>query len=176
MATQTINGNLTTHGTVSGNLNTHGRLSGGLSVGGGTTDYNELENKPTYNGHIIEGELTSESLGIWQPKNFSTEEQNTGIKWIDGKDLYQKTYVFTTASGYQLIPLNIDNIETFFIKNAFIRTNVEVAVLSSYRGASANSEEFIGLLNVQNKSFDYRCGVDLIGGTGVITILYTKSL
>lgn len=76
--------------TITGNLSTNGRLSGLLSVGGGTTDYNELENKPTYNGYIIEGALTNESLGIWQPKNFSTEEQNTGIKWIDGSDIYYK--------------------------------------------------------------------------------------
>lgn len=87
MAVQNISGNLTTHGTVRGTLNTKGRLSGTLSVGGGTTDYNELENKPTYNGHVIEGDMTNETLGIWQPKNFSTEEQNTGIKWIDGKDI-----------------------------------------------------------------------------------------
>lgn len=86
--------------TITGNLSTNGRLSGALSVGGGTTDYNELENKPTYNGHVIEGELTSESLGVWQPKNFSTEEQNTGIKWVDGKDIYQKiiTPVVTTTN------------------------------------------------------------------------------
>lgn len=76
--------------TIIGSLSTSGRLSGALSVGGGTTDYNELENKPTYNGHVIEGELTNESLGIWQPKNFSTEEQNTGLKWIDGKDIYER--------------------------------------------------------------------------------------
>lgn len=76
--------------TITGRLSTSGRLSGALSVGGGTTDYNELENKPTYNGHIIEGDLTNESLGIWQPKNFSTEEQSTGIKWIDGSDIYYK--------------------------------------------------------------------------------------
>lgn len=29
--------------------------------------------------------------------NFSTEEQKTGIKWIDGKDVYQKTVVGDTA-------------------------------------------------------------------------------
>ena len=78
--------------TITGRLSTSGRLSGALSVGGGTTDYNELENKPTYNGHIIEGDLTSESLGIWQPKNFSTEEQNTGIKWIDGSPIYVRVF------------------------------------------------------------------------------------
>ena len=78
--------------TITGRLSTSGRLSGALSVGGGTTDYNELENKPTYNGHVIEGDMTNESLGIWQPKIFSTEEQNTGLKWIDGKDIYFKIF------------------------------------------------------------------------------------
>lgn len=73
-----------------GTLQGDSRLSGGLSVGGGTTDYNELENKPTYNGHIIEGDLTSEILGIWQPKNFSTDEQSTGLKWLDGRDILFK--------------------------------------------------------------------------------------
>lgn len=84
--------------TIIGSLSTSGRLSGALSVGGGTTDYNELENKPTYNGHIIEGDMTNETLGIWQPKNFSTEEQNTGLKWINGKDIYFKTLTFTIGS------------------------------------------------------------------------------
>ena len=27
--------------------------------------------------------------------NFSTEEQNTGVKWIDGKDIYFKTFVIS---------------------------------------------------------------------------------
>ena len=82
--------------TITGRLSTSGRLSGALSVGGGTTDYNELENKTTYNGHVIEGDMTNESLGIWQPKNFSTEEQNTGLKWIDGKDICVISIEFNT--------------------------------------------------------------------------------
>lgn len=163
-----------TRDTIIGTLQGDSRLSGDMSIGG-TTDYNELENKPSINGVELAGNVTIENLGIWQPKNFSTEEQNTGLKWIDGKDLYQKTYVFTTSSGYQLVTLNVNNIETMFIKNAFIRTNTEVAVLGSYRGSSPSAEEFIGLLNVSNKSFDYRCGSNLIGGTGVVTILYTKT-
>lgn len=68
--------------TITGRLSTSGRLSGALSVGGGTTDYNELENKPTYNGHIIEGDMTNESLGIWQPFDLiPNTEYDTGIKW-----------------------------------------------------------------------------------------------
>lgn len=53
---------------LTGRLSTPVTLRGDVyrSVGG-TSDYNELENKPTYNGHILEGDMTSESLGIRTP-------------------------------------------------------------------------------------------------------------
>lgn len=30
--------------------------------------------------------------------NYSTEEQDTGLKWIDGRTIYQKTFVFENSS------------------------------------------------------------------------------
>lgn len=38
--------------------------------------------------------------------NFSTEEQNTGIKWIDGKDIYLKVYdlIVPNSSGLYSFP------------------------------------------------------------------------
>ena len=53
-----------TRDNIVGTLHGNSRLSGGLSVGGGVTDYNELENRPSINGHILEGDQTSEDLGI----------------------------------------------------------------------------------------------------------------
>lgn len=90
--------------TITGRLSTSGRLSGALSVGGGTTDYNELENRPSINGEILEG-----NMNLWQPKNFSTEEQNTGLKWIDGKDIYviTKNVTFNSSFVDMPIPTNI---------------------------------------------------------------------
>ena len=117
-----------TRDNIVGTLQGDSRLSGGLSVGGGTTDYNELENKPTYNGHIIEGDMTNETLGIWQPKNFSTTEQNTGIKWIDGKDIYHITIEFNTeiiASYTSWTPVTMPNLPTYydtFINNIAINS------------------------------------------------------
>ena len=32
--------------------------------GGGTSDYNNLDNKPSINGHTLSGNKTSEQLGI----------------------------------------------------------------------------------------------------------------
>lgn len=33
--------------------------------------------------------------------NYSTEEQDTGLKWIDGKTIYQKSYIFTDGDFHQ---------------------------------------------------------------------------
>lgn len=179
MAVQNITGNLTTHGTVRGTLNTKGRLSGALSVGGGTTDYNELENKPTYNGHIIEGDLTSESLGIWQPKNFTTEEQNTGLKWIDGKDIYFKTFDLSS----KILP---DNTWSNDILNT-ANTGINIIFDKSYFKLAGYGTLFpYSYYRGQNEYFTYDIIVDKMNvrpnmnaGTnvlaGIICIFYTKN-
>lgn len=87
-------------------------ISGG---GGGTSDYNDLTNKPKINGIGLIDNLTSHELELQDEINFSgdasqylngegnfttppsgvisysTSEQATGKKWIDGKDIYIKT-------------------------------------------------------------------------------------
>lgn len=78
-----------TRDNIVGTLHGNSRLSGSLSVGGGVTDYNELENRPSINEHILEGDMSLADLGIWQPKDFTTDEQNTGIKFLSN-DLYYK--------------------------------------------------------------------------------------
>lgn len=165
--------------TITGRLSTSGRLSGQLSVGGGTTDYNELENKPTYNGHIIEGDLTNESLGIWQPKNFSTEEQNTGLKWIDGKDIFFKIYDLSD----RIIPdntwtndiLNTANtgINIIFEKSYFKLTGEETLFpYSYYRG---NSEFFTHIVNIDKINVRPNMNAGVSVRAGIISIFYTKN-
>lgn len=48
----------------------------GTSSGGGTSDYNDLENKPKINNVVLEGNLTLDDLGIIIPdlKNYITED------------------------------------------------------------------------------------------------------
>ena len=45
---------------------------------------------------------TDEHSGGGSSIDYSTTEQDTGIKWVDGKSVYQKTYVFDppTPGGY----------------------------------------------------------------------------
>ena len=78
-----------TRDNIVGTLHGDDHVQGALSVGGGVSSYNELTDLPTLNGETIIGDMS-----IWQPKDFSTTEQNMGIKWINGKPLYQKVVVF----------------------------------------------------------------------------------
>lgn len=43
-----------------------------------------------------DGTLSTDGAGLI---NYSTEEQDTGITWIDGKKIYQKTYNIGNATG-----------------------------------------------------------------------------
>ena len=47
-----------------------------IEAGGGTTDYNDLVNKPKINGQTLEGNMTPEELQIEQPL---TEQQMTDL-------------------------------------------------------------------------------------------------
>lgn len=64
-----------------------------------------------YNGHLqsTKGGGGSSGGGV----DYSTTEQNTGMKWIDGKPIYQKTYHFIEASAtvekdYDISSDNVD--------------------------------------------------------------------
>lgn len=53
---------------------------------------------------------------------YSTTEKVVG-KWIDGKPLYEKAFVFTTATGLQQwheVNHNIQNIDKIFVKNGYL--------------------------------------------------------
>jgi hypothetical protein len=57
-------------------------MTGSLSLqvtGGGTSDYSELENLPTINGHTVKGDLTTEDLGIKAGYDASYDAENEHI-------------------------------------------------------------------------------------------------
>lgn len=73
---------------LSAKLSTPVNLRGDIYRGvGGTSDYNELENKPSINGDVLEGDIS-----LWQPFNFATTETDTGFKWIDGSPIYVRVF------------------------------------------------------------------------------------
>ena len=63
-----LNGTLSTSGTLDGTLSTSDTLSGTISNGtgsGGTTDYNDLSNKPQINNVTLSGNKTTADLGLF---------------------------------------------------------------------------------------------------------------
>ena len=78
-----------------GGINSRFDMSGNMTGGaGGTSDYNELENKPSINGVTLDGNVSGFDIGIIPPANYSTTPQNTFIKWVDGKDVWQVVIPF----------------------------------------------------------------------------------
>ena len=108
-----LRGSLTPHATMRGVLGGREQLNGLLREGGGTTNYEELENLPAINGVELIGDQTAHDLGLAElsdiPEvvNYSTNEVNTGVKWIDDKNIYMKTYPASVTSGNVQIPLNV---------------------------------------------------------------------
>ncbi len=103
---------------------------------------------------------------------YSDTEKVVGI-WRDGKPLYQKTIPFTASSGsYQNVATGIVDFDTIFVQEAFIKYANGEAVLSSYK-PTVEANEFVGLIG-SSGSFDYRCGTNLNGGSGSVTLRYTK--
>ncbi len=53
--------------------------------------------------------------------NYSTTEQDTGIRWIDGKTIYQKTIYFAggTSGGQYNIPHGVSNLDKVIYLEGF---------------------------------------------------------
>lgn len=93
----------------------------------GTSDYNDLENKPSINGHVLEGDQSSEDLGINIPTRLSQliNDANYAKKSDIPKDISQLTNDahFITAEDIPPIVTDLgsidsslydDDISTFF--------------------------------------------------------------
>lgn len=114
--------------------------------------------------------------------DYSTTEQKTGQKWIDGKDIYQKTYVTITDTRYDsenayligTIPNGLDNVVDF---EGSLKTS------DGYGYSSLN-----GIGDIANWNFGIHISntnLLLYGGssfsslpqnaTCIVTIKYTKS-
>lgn len=81
---------------ITGSIVQRGGVSGGLTAGvGGTTDYNELENRPSINGNILEGNKTGQQLGLLEWGSVVANPDVTGqairpLNYIEIKGEYYK--------------------------------------------------------------------------------------
>ena len=161
--------------------------------GGGTSDYNALNNKPKVNNVTLSGDLTLADLGI-QPAisfpgdgskyldgngsfstpgtgaiDYSTQEQNTGLKWIDDKDIYTISIPFDNTSdvNYAIDVRNL-NIDTLIICDLWCKS--PGYQVNSYYNTSNDMihtyYEEIGYIHIRRGTS--------FSGTGYLNIKYTK--
>lgn len=102
--------------------------------------------------------------------NYSTTEQDTGLKWIDGKTIYQKTFIITQNDTWEdLTNLNIDNcIEQ---KGTFNSTSGACLAFNVNPGDS-----YYGIIDMElinNRFRVYVAGWTL--ATARVTLRYTKT-
>lgn len=116
------------------------------------------------------------SISAITPINYSTTEQNTGLKWIDGKDIYQKTLQFVANDTLvNIADLNIDNVVDY--KGLWRSSNNNLYPLDTLAlWASQTSNSYFSRL-VFNDDIS---GVKIVvnGWTfasGFITLYYTKT-
>ena len=107
--------------------------------------------------------------------NYSTEEQLTGKRWIDGKPIYQKTLCGTSTSGLFQIDLSSLNIDKFlnpslnWMKNE--NGNKDV-IGDSYYGSSS---DFFRYYFSEDSILKIESGSGYSHGDFYLTIQYTKT-
>ena len=86
----TLNGHLSSNSNLSGVISNDNNLSGVISSGGGTTDYNDLENKPQINNVTLNGNKTTSDLGLFSGSYNELEDKPkiNGVR-IDGNHTAQ---------------------------------------------------------------------------------------
>lgn len=173
-----LRGSLTPHATMRGVLGGREQLRGGLGVGGGTTDYEELENKPAINGVELIGDQSGHDLGlalltdIQEAVNYSNTEQSTGVKWLDDKEIYQKTYSINVTSTNTQIALNITFDKIVKIDAIGMKTSGGYDLYFN-----TNYTDGGDWLNVQIYANNIRvlCSSWFVGALMDVTIYYTKN-
>ena len=126
------------------------------------------------------GQLSSHSIDFTtMPGNkYTTTEQDTGKKWVNGKSIYQKSITFnTTGSGAEETGANNENfsyIDTLISLDAILNMPNGERYPNSYTNPSAPSLQYFQLKfanwnNAQVLRYQTRSV-----GTVTMTILYTK--
>lgn len=113
--------------------------------------------------------------------NYSTDEQDTGLKWLDGNSIYQKTFVKdSTAIDGTLVTidtsaLDIDEcINIYGTFNRIVSSGKLTCVFNSFEDAGLHSH-----LAYSNYNDKINFTITLFSGEATseqtITIMYTKS-
>lgn len=109
--------------------------------------------------------------------NYSTSEQDTGLKWTDGKTIYQKTINFTVAGGgYISNPTGITGIDTLIKHEEIGRITDFVVNGTAYNNPPICTYSVAMMYAFQGGELyaDYRATAEAVGADFHITLWYTK--
>ena len=137
----------------------------------------------SYNGTTVENELNNLHLSKTS-NNYSLEEQKIGT-WLNGKSLYQKTYVTvvptTSSDGVSVsssTPLNLSIVDEYvgfegYIKNA----NGSIGLLNvTETSNSSQAARVLTFINFEDNTIRISNSIQRYSGRTVyVTIRYTKT-
>ena len=113
---------------------------------------------------------------IFSDLDYSTEEQLTGRRWIDGKPIYQKTIELGTLPiGPSTIAHNIDNLEMCVYSAASVERSQYGRFMLPFASVDANWLALFVGVNSNNMTFDIGRGIGAQLTNAIATILYTKT-
>ena len=105
-------------------------------------------------------------------EEYSTTEQDTGKKWIDGKTIYQKTITGTTAASSGINNL-VENIDTFVGVSGYVITDAQGTQMST--PFFVNASNFIAFYKTDAGNLALVVsGTTLTSKDYVVTVQYTK--
>lgn len=134
---------------------------GGVKVGSGLS--------------ITDGVLSA-SGGGGSALNYSTTEQNTGVTWIDGKAVYQKTVPFDSSTGNEsTVDLTACDIDRLIDVHFHLGTQQGLQIAGGIGYFNGGTDYINGYYNMAEKLFHFRYGAYWMSATNYMTILYTKN-
>ncbi len=107
---------------------------------------------------------------------YSTEEIKTGEKWIDGKDIYRKTFVTNGKGKTNIEDLNYDEI-FLDLSNSYLIMDynnriLPLVVITVSASVQVNTNQ--GMAYIENGNLVVESGSNIDFTKAVITVKYTK--
>ena len=112
--------------------------------------------------------------------DFSTTEQDTGVKWINGKTIYQKTLTFgAVGTGEQTVPHGVTGIGVILNTEGYeSQANAVTSVLPRLSSGTASADSIFFKRHDATNIYGY-VGTSFTAGSaitgGAVTIKYTKA-
>lgn len=156
------------------NVHFSGRKNGGVAFGGfsSSTDNNPMF-ECHYPSHFYNPVYFHGGIALGGMKDISTEEVDTGVRWLNGKTIYAKTLVYTGAAGntaYSLnLPAGVEQVWLDMANSVHFNANGQ-----SYSPNAIVSNVAVFLCILNNSGVTFRTG-NSTGGDFYIRVFYTKT-